>query len=225
MVEHIKRWAVPIAVVAMLWIAWAGLRHDTEKKADREPLPEVLLADMPLRAATEAVVRLGDPCKLSAPLVRTAVASSKPPAVAAEVPHVLTLDSILIAPGGAQALISGQTVPVGGAIAGVDAENPPTLAWVDGVRVGIRYRNREYVLDLDRERRTVLDKSHATGAQPVEADSPKSDAENGVEKSEGTKSGGQKASGQKTGPPISHAPTSGASASGASAGGAGEKKP
>ncbi len=71
----------------------------------------------------------------------------------------LALDSTLITSDGAQALISGRTVSVGAAIEGVDAESPPVLAWVDGVRACVRYRNRDYVLDLDRARHVALDAS------------------------------------------------------------------
>jgi hypothetical protein len=71
----------------------------------------------------------------------------------------LSLDSTLVSPDGGQALISGRTIAVGAAIEGVDETNPPVLAWIDGVRACVRYKSRDYVLDLDRARRVKLDAS------------------------------------------------------------------
>jgi hypothetical protein len=79
--------------------------------------------------------------------------------------RVLTLDSILAFPGGTQANICGQAISVGAPVHGVDMESPPILAWIDGVRAGVKYKGRVYVLDLDRERRVSLD-AHASDASP-----------------------------------------------------------
>jgi len=95
--------------------------------------------------------------------------------------RVLTLDSILAFPGGTQANICGQAISVGAPVHGVDMESPPILAWIDGVRAGVKYKGRVYVLDLDRERRVSLD-SHASDASPGVA--PHADAPRGTSPSE-----------------------------------------
>jgi hypothetical protein len=172
MVEHLKRWAVLIAIAAMAWAAWAGVRQDAEKQVQRDAMPVIPLASLPLRNATEAAFSLGDPCKLEA---RAAVvpkpaskpaqpASSSTPVHESEAARSLSLDSILAFPGGAQAYICGQTIMVGEPIHGVDMENPPVLAWIDGVRVGVRYKNREYILDLDHDRKVSLESRSSSAA-------------------------------------------------------------
>jgi hypothetical protein len=198
MVEQIQRWAVLLAIAAMSWVAWSGLRQDATKQFQHEVLPEIPLARMPLRTSSEPRAELGDPCKLEARVAAAEKPAPKPANTAVETAstavRALTLDSILAFPGGAQAYICGQTIMVGEPIHGVDMEHPPVLAWIDGVRVGVRYKNREYVLDLDHDRQVSLDPHSTSAAVQAAARKAASDHEAGGDK-DGVRAGARDESG------------------------------
>jgi hypothetical protein len=161
MVELFVRWSMSIVLAIFAAVAWSamciGAATDTPHAAPAQVAPE----DLPLRASSELAVDLGDPCKLDAHVVPSDTKASAPRAGES---RVLTLESILAFPGGSQANICGQAISVGRPIHGVDMDDPPVLSWIDGVRVGVRYKGRELVLDLDRAQRVSLDATRSGSA-------------------------------------------------------------
>jgi hypothetical protein len=181
MVDRLKQWSALIAVLALVYFAWSAWHQPAAKKVERERMPEVAQSNVQTRDSRETAARLRDPCKLDrgAPRVpmsaSTSIASTlsivKPGEIvrgSSESSLELSLDAIVFADSSAQALISGHTVKIGATIPGVDNESPPMLVWLDNVRAGVRYRGREYVLDLDRTRRVLLEPV-APPAKPSEA--------------------------------------------------------
>ena len=153
----------PIAEIAA---ADMPLRGAAERAADlgdpckldaRAPAEKPASTTASSAPAHSASIAPADPSSASNPTRDPAVARAPIAVPRPSESRVLTLDSILAFPGGSQANICGQAVSVGAPIRGIDMESPPVLAWIDGVRVGVKYKGRDYVLDLDRERQASLD--------------------------------------------------------------------
>jgi hypothetical protein len=88
-----------------------------------------------------------------------ALAAALPPQ-----PFTLVLQSTLALPDGGQARINGQTLDIGQALLGVDAQAPPVLAAVTGSIAVVRHRGREHVLDLDGQARIDVGGTPHAGA-------------------------------------------------------------
>jgi len=169
MVDRLKPWSALFTVIALVYFAWSAWYEPPVKKAERARMPEVAQSNVQTRDSRETPARLGDPCRLDRDGSRAPAAVSPAMSVSAQMASTLSIvnpgepvrvpaeNAIVFADSSAQALISGHTVKIGASIPGVDDEYPPILVWLDNVRAGVRYRGREYVLDLDRARHVTLE--------------------------------------------------------------------